>query len=162
MHRVWSDLTNRDPYHYEAHRSALQYWCAKWHGSRELAFDFAERAAAAAPPGALLRALPLLAWWEHRPKGGTPGEAYRTPEVRAMVDATLADAAAAPPRHPYLADVRHLLAYILMMQDRPEQALEQFRHVDGFVGAIPWVNTGTPVETYCELRDLAIRGAHRP
>ncbi|MFI9581190.1 hypothetical protein ACIHCQ_04975 [Streptomyces sp. NPDC052236] len=158
MHHLWSQLTARDPYHYEAHRSALQYWCAKWRGSRELAFDFAERAAAGAPPGTLLSALRLTARWEHRPRDGTRMD-YGTLELRAAVDATLNDVAAAPSHHPYLADVRHMLAYFLVVQDRPGLALEQFRHVDGYVGAFPWVNGGTAVETYCDIRDLAIRHA---
>ena len=55
----------RAPHHYEAHFSALQYWCAKWRGSEKLATEFAERAAANAPLGGLLTVLPLIAHFEH-------------------------------------------------------------------------------------------------
>lgn len=58
MGRLWTEITARAPHHYEARFSALQYWCAKWRGSEELATAFAERAAANAPLGGLLTVLP--------------------------------------------------------------------------------------------------------
>ncbi|MFF7201774.1 MULTISPECIES: hypothetical protein [unclassified Streptomyces] len=48
---MWAQTVARDPSHFVAHRSALRYWCKKWHGSREPAFSFAERAADAACSG---------------------------------------------------------------------------------------------------------------
>ncbi|AOT60754.1 hypothetical protein [Streptomyces rubrolavendulae] len=158
MHRIWKEITDRAPHHPGAHRSALQYWCAKWHGSEELAVRFARVAADSAPPGSLLRTLPLLAWWEHRGREAKARD-YRAPELVALVDAALADAAAAPPDHPDLPGTRHLLAYFLARQGRFDAALEQFRLVDGYVGAWPWADYTDPVAYYCRWRDKAVRGA---
>ncbi|MFF3848250.1 hypothetical protein [Streptomyces sp. NPDC002328] len=137
MHALWSEITARAPHHFEAHTSALQFWTAKWRGSKRLAREFAENAAAGAPPGSLLAALPLIAWYEnHAYEVSDAG--FRTPEVRELVDTVLADVALADPDHPRLPEVRHLLAYFLYRQGRYGAALEQFRHVDGFTEALPW------------------------
>ncbi|MDX3854145.1 hypothetical protein [Streptomyces sp. AK02-01A] len=158
MDRIWNEITARAPYHYEAHFSALQYWCAKWRGSEQLAHDFAERAAAGAPLGSLLTALPLIAWFEHHDDDATE-EDYRTPGLIALVDAALADTAAAPADHPRLVEVRHLLAYFLTMQDRDEASVEQFLLVDGYIGGMPWSHHGSPAKRYCWLRDLTVKNA---
>lgn len=59
--KLWLSILDRAPHHMGAHLAALHYWCEKWHGSRELAYAFAEAAAARAPEGSLLAALPLFA-----------------------------------------------------------------------------------------------------
>lgn len=160
MHRIWKEITNRDPYHFGAHTGALQYWYAKWRGSKELAERFTEEAAAAAPLGTLLKALPLIAWWEHHDDDAKAAD-FRSPRLVALVDAALADVAAAPPDHPNVPGVRHLLAYYLTRQGRFEAALEQFRLVDGYVGAFPWSCYSDPGAVYCRWRDTAVRGARR-
>ncbi|GAA2735617.1 hypothetical protein [Streptomyces nogalater] len=154
MDELWTELTSRAPHHYEAHFSALQYWCAKWRGSERLAREFAERAAAGAPLGSLLTALPLIAHFEHDESDDT--EADNTPEMRARVEAALADAAAADPSHPRLPELRHLLAYYLHLQGRDEAALEQFKLVDGHVNALPWRYRGDMADYYCRVRDTAV------
>ncbi|WP_320779618.1 hypothetical protein [Streptomyces sp. CRN 30] len=156
LDKVWAELTARAPHHYEGHWWALQYWCAKWRGSERLAMEFAERAAAEAPPGSLLTVLPLIAHFEH--DESDDAEADRTPEMVARVDAGLADAAAADPDHPRLPELRHLLAYYLSLQDRDEAAIEQFRLVDGHVNALPWRYRGSGdamTAHYCRIRDAS-------
>jgi hypothetical protein len=157
MDRLWREITDRAPHHYEATFSALQYWCAKWRGSEELARDFAAQAAEKAPLGSLMTAFPLIAHFEHDESDSA--DADRTPEMRALVDAALADVAAADPDHPRLREVRHLLAYYLCLQDRDEAAMEQFRLVDGYVGALPWRYKGDPAGEYCRMRDLSLANA---
>ncbi|MPY55280.1 hypothetical protein [Streptomyces acidicola] len=154
MDKLWTEITARAPHHYEAHFSALQYWCKKWRGSERLAVEFAERAAAAAPLGGLLTVLPLIAHFEHDESDDTSGD--RTPEMVARVDAGLADAAAADPDHHRLPELRHLLAYYLSLQDRDEMAIEQFKLVDGYVNALPWRYRGddaAKAEYYCRIRN---------
>ncbi|MFI9723981.1 hypothetical protein ACIHFE_30765 [Streptomyces sp. NPDC052396] len=158
LHKLWDEVTARAPYHYAAHCGALQYWCAKWQGSAELARDFAARAAASAPPGSLLTLLPVISWYEHH-DSDAPSEAYGRPETRALTDAALVDIAAARPDHPGLAGARHLLAYFLTKQGRHEAALEQFRQVDGYVNATPWRYYTDPAKVYCAYRQRALRGA---
>ncbi|GGS89580.1 hypothetical protein [Streptomyces chromofuscus] len=156
MDKLWAEITARAPHHYEAHFSALQYWCEKWRGSKRLATEFAERAAAKAPLGSLLTVLPLIAHFEH--DDSNDPEVDRTPEMVARVDAGLADAAAADPAHPRLPELRHLLAYYLSLQDRDEMAVEQFRLVDGHVNALPWRYQGDGAEMaayYCRIRDAS-------
>jgi hypothetical protein len=151
MDKLWAEIVTRAPHHYEAHFSALQYWCAKWRGSERLAFEFAERAAAGAPLGSLLTALPLIAHFEHDESEDTAAD--NTPEMRARVEAALADAAAADPAHPRLPELRHLLAFYLHLQDRDEAALEQFKLVDGYVDALPWRYRGDMAAYYCQVRN---------
>ncbi|MFD7663841.1 hypothetical protein [Streptomyces sp. NPDC059788] len=158
MLELWKEVTDRAPYHYAAHASALQYWCAKWRGSAETARDFAGQAAAAAPPGSLLTALRLVAWYEHH-DDEAPDEAYGWPEVMSMTDAALVDVGAARPDHPALASARHLLAYFLTRQGRYEVALEQFRAVDGYVNARPWCYYTKPAVVFCHFRSKALKGA---
>ncbi|MEU1814878.1 hypothetical protein ABZ543_06750 [Streptomyces roseifaciens] len=155
---LWAEITTRAPFHFEAHYGALQYWCAKWHGSEELARAFADKAAAGAPAGTLLPALRLIAHFEHldRPLNA---KHYGTPEVAAMTDAVLADLPAVRPDHPRLAEVRHLLAFFLVQQKRHAEALEQFRAVDGCVGSLPWDYFGDPAKLYCDYRERAVQGA---
>ncbi|WP_328725555.1 hypothetical protein [Streptomyces sp. NBC_00259] len=160
MRRIWKEITVRDPHHYGAHYAALQFWCRKWRGSEELATSFAREAAASAPPGSLLTAIPLIAWYEHRDSDAKPAD-FRTPDLVGMVDAVLVDVAAARPDHPNTAEVRHLLAYFLTRQGRYDAALEQFRFVDGYVDALPWRYWTDPAAVYCGWRDRAVRGARR-
>ncbi|MEU7468675.1 hypothetical protein AB0A94_08970 [Streptomyces sp. NPDC044984] len=160
MRRIWQEATARDPYHFGAHCAALQYWCAKWRGSEDLAVSFAREAVAKAPRGSLLSALPLIAWYEHR-DDAAEGDDFRAPYLVAMVDAALADVAAAPQDHPDTAAVRHLLAYFLTRQGRHEAALLQFRLVDGYVGALPWRYWEDPAAVYCLWRNRAVKGVRR-
>ncbi|MEO3976088.1 hypothetical protein [Streptomyces sp. CAU 1734] len=155
MHRLWAQTSARDPYHHLAHRGALEYWSAHWHGSRERAAAFAAESAGAAPPGALLSSLRLAAWWYHLPAEPHDRE-FRTGEPAEAVDLLREDVAAARPNHPYLPEARHMLAYFLIRQGRAALALEQFRLVDGWVGAFPWNETEHPAELYGTLRDRAV------
>lgn len=157
MDRLWKEITDRAPHHFEAHWYAVQYWCAKWRGSERLARDFAARAAASAPLGSLLTTFPLIVHFEHDESDDADGD--RTPQMRALVDAALTDAAAADPSHPRLPELRHLLAYYLCLQDRDEAAVEQFRLVDGHVGALPWRYRGDPAAEFCRMRDLSVANA---
>ncbi|MFE4170874.1 hypothetical protein ACFRR7_02300 [Streptomyces sp. NPDC056909] len=156
MHRLWAEVTARAPHHYEAHFSALQYWCAKWRGSDEQARDFAARAAEGAAPGTLMTAFPLIAFFEAHLDEPAKPSTYRGPELTALVDAALADAAAADESHPRLPELRHLLAYFLVKQRRYEAAVEQFRLVDGYVDALPWRYYNSK-ELYAAHREEAVR-----
>ncbi len=56
--QLWLKILDRAPDHMGAHLAALHYWCEKWHGSRELAYSFAEAAAARAPRAPCSRRCP--------------------------------------------------------------------------------------------------------
>ncbi|MFE9850086.1 hypothetical protein ACFYPN_14920 [Streptomyces sp. NPDC005576] len=160
MHLLWQEITERAPHHFGAHASALQYWCAKWHGSKRVVRNFAEKAAENAPAGSLMAALPLIAWFENNDED-LPASAYRASSVRVMVDAALADVAAAPQDHPQLPYVRHILGYFLFRQGRYREARAQWRHVDGFLNGLPWRYAPSPYDVlrYRALRTKAARRA---
>ncbi|MFG2337236.1 hypothetical protein [Streptomyces yangpuensis] len=154
---LWSQITRRDPKVLTAHTSALQYWCAKWRGSHELALAFARESAASGKPGELLSLLPLAAYVEQeiRESDLRPETFFKEPEVVAAVEAALADLAAADPDDWRTVRLRHLLAWFLFWQDRDAEAVEQFRHIDGYIGALPW--SYSPRSRYVNARNWAVR-----
>ncbi|MFD6226864.1 hypothetical protein ACFWFZ_08270 [Streptomyces sp. NPDC060232] len=154
---LWAQITRRDPKVLTAHTSALQYWCAKWRGSHELALAFARESAASGKPGELLSLLPLAAYVEQelREPDLRPETFFKEPEVVAAVEAALVDLAAADPDDWRAIRLRHVLAYFLFWQDRDAEAVEQFRHIDGYIGAMPWYYA--PRSRYVYARDWAVR-----
>ncbi|MEV1023042.1 hypothetical protein [Streptomyces sp. NPDC050264] len=164
---IWAEVEQRDPYHVGAHHSALQYWCAKWRGSHEAAEEFGRAAAAKGAPGQLLSTIVLDAYFEYEITDETlnPGTYYQQPHIVAATDATLADVAAAHAKDPHdrhIPPARHMLGHFLYWQNRYEEALEQFRAVDGYAGTTPWSYYGDPAERYARVRNYcAAQVAHR-
>ncbi|MFD8883572.1 hypothetical protein ACFV0H_13720 [Streptomyces erythrochromogenes] len=154
---LWSQITKRDPKNLSAHTSAMQYWSQKWRGSHELALAFARERAAEAEPGELLSVLPLIAYIEQELHESDlkPETFFKEPEVLAAVDSALADLAAADPEDWRSIRLRHLLAWFLFWQDRDAEAVEQFRHIDGYIGAMPWYYWSP--SRYVYARDWAVR-----
>jgi tetratricopeptide (TPR) repeat protein len=148
---LWAEVGARDPHHFGAHMSALQYWCAKWSGSHELMYAFAEQAAASAPQGSLLSVLRLEALMEHASRE-PKAPVYNQPFVQAAVDATLDAVDRAPAGHHRLPTVRHLLADTLFQTKRYAEAVEQFRAVGGYVGSPPWSYSANPVKEFVFAR----------
>ncbi|MCX5194768.1 hypothetical protein OOK31_12810 [Streptomyces sp. NBC_00249] len=155
---LWEQITARDPKVLSAHTNALEYWCQKWRGSHALAHAFAAESAAAGAPGDLLSLLPLIAYFEQEQheRDLLPETWYQEPGITAAVDAAVQDLAEAGPGHPGLARMRHMLAYLLFWQDRDADAVEQFRHVDGYIGTVPWSYDPSPRRRYLYARDWAI------
>ncbi|MEU9376573.1 hypothetical protein AB0D94_22765 [Streptomyces sp. NPDC048255] len=156
--QLWEQITRRDPKVLWAHYTALQFWCRKWRGSHELALAFAQKSAAAGEPGDLLSLLPLIAHFEKQTDEDdlSVDTYYKEPEILAAVDAALADLAAAGADHPQAPLMRHMLAFLLFWQDRDAEAVEQFRHIDGHIGAMPWSYSGTPKRRYLYARNFAV------
>ncbi|WP_037841897.1 hypothetical protein [Streptomyces sp. NRRL F-5126] len=155
---IFREAITRAPYLYAAHAAALRYWLPKGRGSAPLAEEFAADAAAGAPLGSLMTAFPLIAWFEEHLESTRDPEEYRTAELTGRIDRALMDAAAAPADHPRLPELRHLLAYFLYKQDRFDAALEQFRHIDGYVNALPW-SYYTRQDLYMRARETTVRNA---
>ncbi|WP_405979016.1 hypothetical protein [Streptomyces sp. NBC_00158] len=155
---LWGKITERAPRVLWSHVAGLQYWCAKWQGSHELAMEYARASAAAGKPGDLLTLLPLMAYFEQETYEDDllPETYYKEPEIVAATDAALADLAAAGNAHPGTPRMRHMLAYLLFWQDRDAEAVEQFRHVDGYIGAVPWTYAAEPRRRYLYARDWAV------
>lgn len=155
---LWHTVEHRVPDHMGAHIAALQYACEKWHGSKDAAYDFAERSAGSAPEGSLLPALPLFAVWEHLPDGNLVRSLYQSAVITQAVAGAQYAVHHARDDHPMLPHVRHLLACFLVRAERYEEALEQLHHVDGYVGALPWSLSERPAAEYAAYRALAVAG----
>ncbi|MCX5376298.1 hypothetical protein [Streptomyces sp. NBC_00091] len=153
---LWAQIVDRDPKVLWSHVTGLQYWCRKWSGSDELALAFARESAAAGEPGDLLSLVPLMAYFEQFTKDDdlAVDTFFKEPEIVAAVDAALVDLAAAGNDHPGTPLMRHMLAYLLFWQDRDAEAVEQFRHIDGYIGAVPWSYSG--VGRYLYARNFAV------
>jgi len=156
--QLWLKILDRAPEHMGAHLAALHYWCEKWHGSRALAMSFAEAAAARAPEGSLLAAMPLFAVFEHLPEVNLVSGFYQSEVVTKSIHGALYAVHAARPGDPMLAHVRHLLVFFLVRSERWAEAMNQLVHVDGHVGALPWTLTADPAAEFAVYRALAVAG----
>ncbi|MFF3453207.1 hypothetical protein ACFYXH_02540 [Streptomyces sp. NPDC002730] len=156
--QVWAKVIDRAPEHMGAHLAALQYWCEKWHGSREEADHFATTAAARAPQGSLLAALPLFAVYEHIPDVVLVQGFHQSAVVTKAVEGALFAVHSARADDPMLAHVRHLLIFFLVRSERWAEAMNQLVRVDGHIGALPWTHSGDPAAEYTVYRALAVAG----
>ncbi|MEU3251982.1 hypothetical protein [Streptomyces sp. NPDC006997] len=156
--QLWLRILDRAPNHMGAHLAALQYWCEKWHGSRELATSFTEAAAARAPRGSLLAAMPLFSVFEHLPELNLVRGFYQSEVVTKAIHGALHAVHSARPDDPMLAHVRHLLVFFLVRAERWAEAMTQLVHVDGHVGALPWTLSPDPAAEFAVYRALAVAG----
>uniref|UniRef100_UPI0007C81134 hypothetical protein n=1 Tax=Streptomyces niveiscabiei TaxID=164115 RepID=UPI0007C81134 len=156
--QLWLKILDRAPEHMGAHLSALHYWCEKWHGSREIAQSFAEAAAARAPQGSLLAAMPLFAVFEHLPEVNLVRGFYQGEVVTKAIHGALHAVHSARRDDPMLAHVRHLLVFFLVRSERWAEAMNQLVHVDGHVGALPWTLSQDPAGEFAVYRALAVAG----
>jgi hypothetical protein len=156
--QVWLKILDRAPAHMGAHLAALHYWCEKWHGSRELANQFAEAAAARAPKGSLLSAMPLFAVFEHLPEVTLVSGFYQSEVVTKAMHGALHAVHSARPDDPMTAHVRHLLVFFLVRAERWAEAMNQLVHIDGHVGALPWTLSQDPAAEFAVYRALAVAG----
>ncbi|MFJ3926576.1 DUF4034 domain-containing protein [Streptomyces sp. NPDC090022] len=157
---LWQNLTARAPHHVAAHWQALQYWCAKWHGSDELMFDFAVRAVTQAPSGSLLPGVYLDALCEAGKRAGRSGVSGA--QARARLEDIARRLDSVPQDHEDLPRLRHLLAHHLVEAGAHAAALEQFRHLGPYCGAAPWRDDEAgPVAAFDRARALAARGSTR-
>jgi hypothetical protein len=153
---VWAEVTRRRRDHMGAHLAALSYWSETWHGSKDEANGFAQSAAGGAPPRSLLPALPLFAVYDHLPDVQLSSKMYQGAVIADAIEAAQFALHHADPDHPVLPHVRHLLLFFLVRAERYAEAAEQVWAVDGYVGALPWVNNPHPAQEYAGYRALAI------
>ncbi|MFD6425840.1 hypothetical protein [Streptomyces sp. NPDC060198] len=156
--RIWAEIIDRTPAHFGAHLAALHFWSSKWHGSRELADRFATAAAARAPQGSLLAGLPLFALYDNLPEVNLTPNFYGSAAVTKAVEGALYAVHSARQDDPMLAHVRHLLVLFLVRMERWSEAMHQFVHIDGYIGALPWTEDSDPAAEYAIYRALAVAG----
>jgi hypothetical protein len=150
--QLWTEAVRRSPHHYGCHVAALQYLSAAWYGSHSECFDFAEPAAQDALAGSLVQALPVRAAFAYLTEGGGP----EVPRERldAAADLAISVSAAYAAADPWPAEVRNLLAYVLVRLERWQDALEQLRLIGPYVTSFPWDRVSEdPLDRFLELRD---------
>ncbi|MEV8422278.1 hypothetical protein [Streptomyces niveus] len=165
---LWGEAVRRSSHHYGCHVAALQYLSARWHGSHRECFDFAEQAAADALPGSLVKALPMRAAFSELVSGdglipvttvtagalGTTGGTSTTDRIDAACDEAVLLSSMYAVGDPWPAEVRNLLAYVLVGRHRWDEALEQFRLIGPYATSFPWTSlTDDPLGQFLETRD---------
>ncbi|MFI5807131.1 hypothetical protein [Streptomyces sp. NPDC051561] len=160
---LWGQAIRRSSHHYGCHVAALRYLAAQGSSYREC-FDFAEQAAEDALPGSLIQALPVRAAFILLSDGLAPATSPEaTPlahDLAARIDkaADLAIALSAEYEcgDPWAAEMRNLLAYVLVSRERWTQALEEFRLIGPCATSFPWASlTDDPLGRFLEVRDAA-------
>ncbi|HEY9437137.1 MAG TPA: hypothetical protein VIS29_00530 [Streptomyces sp.] len=155
---LWEQAVRRSPYHYGCHVAALGYLSAAWYGSHRECFDFAERAADDALPDSLVQALPARAAFTLLRDGLRTGRITSVQEdrIEAAADRAIALSAACPAGDPWPAEVRNLLAYVLVARGRWPDALEQFRLIGPYATSFPWASvSGDALGRFLDTRDTA-------
>lgn len=155
---LWSEVSRRAPHHMGAHLTALPYWSAKGNGSKAEADAFARTAAAHAPEGSLLPALPLFAVLDHLPEVNVVRGLYQSAEIETAIEAAEFAVDQVDEDHPVRPHVLHLLLCFLVRAERYGEAMDALHAVDGYVGAQPWAGEQDPAAAYAAYRALAVAG----
>ncbi|MFD3536836.1 hypothetical protein [Streptomyces sp. NPDC058664] len=135
---LWEQAVRRSPHHYGSHVAALKYLSAQWYGSHRAAFDFAEQAADDAAPDSLVRALPVRAAYDRLRVRTHRDPSVPETRIDRAVNRALALSAAFPTGDPWPAEVRNLLAYVLVERARWEEAGEEFGRIGVHATSFPW------------------------
>ncbi|MFF8583498.1 hypothetical protein OIE82_25740 [Streptomyces althioticus] len=148
---LWEAAVRRAPHHHGCHVAALRYLASSWHGSHRECLDFAETAAQDAPEGSLTQALPLRAAFGYLTDGCGP--AVERARLDAAADRAAALSARLPPAQPWPAELRNLLAHVLVRLGRRRDALEQFRLTGPYATSFPWDrDADDPLGRFLEVR----------
>ncbi|MFD7865929.1 hypothetical protein [Streptomyces sp. NPDC059783] len=163
---LWEQAVQRSTHHYGCHVAALQYLSAAWYGSHRECFDFAERAAEDALPNSLVQALPLRAAFALLADApGASTTSVQLDRTDAACDLAIALSASFAPGDPWPAEVRNLLAYVLVARGRWAEAREQFERIGPHASSFPWATVSAdPLGVFLDARDTARRraAARRP
>ncbi|MFF1509918.1 hypothetical protein [Streptomyces sp. NPDC058326] len=135
---LWEQAVRRSPHHYGSHVAALKYLSAQWYGSHRAAFDFAEQAADDAAADSLVRALPVRAAYDRLRMPAHLDPSVVEARIDRAAHRALALSASFPTGDPWPAEVRNLLAYVLVERARWEEAAEEFGRVGAHATSFPW------------------------
>ncbi|MFF8552228.1 hypothetical protein ACF058_05160 [Streptomyces sp. NPDC015501] len=162
---LWEQAVRRSAHHYGCHVAALRYLSAAWYGSHRECFDFAERAAEDALPDSLVQALPVRAAFALLldPRGAERTTSVLEERIDAAADLAIRLSAAYRPGDPWPAEVRNLLAYVLLARGRWAEALHQFHLIGRHATSFPWSSVSEdPLGRFLDARDGARLRAASP
>ncbi|MEV6397650.1 hypothetical protein AB0M39_23245 [Streptomyces sp. NPDC051907] len=150
---LWEQAVQRSSHHYGCHVAALQYLSAQWYGSHRECFDFAEQAAQDALPGSLVQALPVRAAFAQL-LTGEGRTSVQDDRIDAAADLAITLSSDYAAGDPWPAEVRNVLAYVLVARGRWAPALEQFRLVGPYATSFPWTySSDDPLGQFLDARD---------
>lgn len=154
---LWEQAIQRSSHHYGCHVAALRYLSAAWYGSHRECFDFAERAAEDSLPSSLVQALPLRAAFALLiEEPGVRTTSVQEERIDAAADLAITLSASFAPGDPWPAEVRNLLAFVLVARGRWAEALEQFRQIGPHASSFPWSSVSEdPLGRFLDARDDA-------
>ncbi|MFI5629745.1 hypothetical protein ACIA8E_10260 [Streptomyces sp. NPDC051664] len=154
---LWEQAIRRSSHHYGCHVAALQYLSAAWYGSHRECFDFAERAAEDSLPSSLVQALPVRAAFALLIAGpDVKTTSVLEERIDTAADLAITLSASFEPGDPWPAEVRNLLAYVLVVRGRWDEALEQFRLIGPHAASFPWSSVSEdPLGQFLDARDGA-------
>ena len=156
VEELWEAAVRRAPHHPGCHVAALRYLASSWRGSHRECFDFAETAAQDAPESSLTQALPLRAAFGYLTDGCGP--AVERARLDAAADRAAVLSARLPSAQPWPAELRNLLAYVLVRLGRSRDALEQFRLTGPYATSFPWDrDADDPLGRFLEVRQEVLR-----
>jgi hypothetical protein len=148
---LWEAAVRRAPHHYGCHVAALRYLASCWHGSHRECFDFADQAAQDSPAGSPVQALPVRAAFGYLTDGCGP-EVARA-RLDAAADRAMGLSAGLPAATPREAELRNLLAYVLIRLDRLQDAYDQLRLTGPYASSFPWDRVSDdPLGLFLDLR----------
>jgi hypothetical protein len=153
---VWQGLTERAPLHRRAHQSALQYRCAKWHGSHEQMFAFAEHAAGLSP------ALSMLVVQAAFEKDDDDAKVWHQPSVREALDTFLRWLETEGADNPDLRADLGWAALALVQSGRGAEAIPIFKQLGPHAGAMPWSLATVPSRMFHSYRVRACKAGDVP
>ena len=145
-------LDGTDPHHYGARWEAMQFVCAKWFGSHDEMFEFAQASVDAAPREARVQSLLLDAVLEHL--AAEPSALTSNPRrVDEAIDRAQGWLDANPDAgHHLTARTRGTLARVLFHLERGDEAYEQVRAMGEHAAAYPWRYWGDAREEFLTHR----------
>ncbi|MFJ9429787.1 hypothetical protein ACIRQY_08985 [Streptomyces sp. NPDC101490] len=153
---LWEQAVRRSPHHYGSHVAALKYLSAQWYGSHRAAFDFAEQAADDAAPDSLVRALPVRAAHDRLRVPPLRDPSVSEARIDRAADRALVLSGGFPVGDPWPAEVRNLLAYVLVERARWEEAREEFGRIGAHATSFPWgAGREDPLRAFLTARDRA-------
>ncbi|MEZ3178535.1 hypothetical protein KYY02_07385 [Streptomyces pimonensis] len=148
---LWEAAVRRAPHHHGCHVAALLYLASSWHGSHRECLTFADLAAQDAPENSLTQSLPLRAAFGYLTDRCGP-EVPRE-RLEAAADRAAALSARLPAGRPWPAELRNLLAYVLVRLERRRDALEQLRLTGPYATSFPWDrDADDPLGRFLEVR----------
>lgn len=148
---VWQGVTKRAPLHRRAHQSALQYWSAKWAGSHEQMFTFAEDSAR------LSRSLSILVVQAAYEKQNDDPKVWRQPNVQDALDTLLHWMVIEGPDNVDARDDLGWAALGLVESGRGTEAVSLFKQLGPHAGGLPWTNSALPTKMFHRYRIRAFK-----